>query len=904
MSWVRGSVLVLAAFVAGTAHAQGFFELSPGPLTNAHAELDDADNCTKCHELGKGVTNFLCLDCHEHQPLREAIKKGHGLHAGFKQLCRTCHTEHKGREALAIDWGPIGGRQNFDHKKTGFELTGKHQTAACTACHKKKLKSGRSSYVGLEQSCDGCHKNPHAFANNELRAQCTKCHQPGIARNLKPAELPFDHGARTGVALEGKHATTACTKCHQNAKMTLTEGKGRTCGNCHKNPHGRTFRSWACTDCHAVTQPFRESSFDHDRTKFPLRGDHAKASCSRCHKSKDDKPSTTCSSCHGDPHRERFLNVGCERCHEKGGTVSLKFDHASLAKFALTGAHKNLTCRSCHRGSGPKQFEKFPSADCKSCHAHTKAHNGQFNDKNCLDCHSEGGSKQLVFDHQKDTRFALTGLHQELDCKKCHARGQYRTNKLACSDCHQDSHRGQLGADCARCHATNTHFKGMSFDHDKVAQFPLTGEHEKVECNKCHPDRRYDLPSSTCNSCHADDEPHAKKLGTECERCHQPVKGAPLFDHETMTKFARTGSHQKAACTYCHREKPKAPPELGWTKTLAPEKLDRTFPTMGMKCAECHRDRHEGRFGLECQSCHDTLAFNRASRAIHDTGAFRLMGVHDTLACARCHQTDRLLSGTGELCQSCHREDDAHNNALGPYCGECHSQQEWMPPRFNHAKVGFVLRGAHKSARCDDCHGAGTYAGTPAACDFCHTVDASKVADPIHNVSLSECSRCHTEVAFAPARRSHPAFPLDGAHAAARCSSCHPGGMYEGTGSDCLACHQQDYMASTRPSHAAAGFSTECAQCHVTSTFQGARYQHQTFVARGAHRTSTCDRCHTGGIYTAAFGGAVAAFECVSCHGPGAPVDKWPPDHVERGYPYTCELCHNELGWKPAREPR
>src|SRR5262249_31704441 len=153
------------------------------------------------------------------------------------------------------------------HRKTGFALTGKHASANCTACHKRKLASGRTSYVDLSKDCNTCHKNPHAFASAELKQACTKCHEGGTAKNMKPSELFFDHGERTKVPLEGKHATLQCVKCHEKAKMTMTEGRGRTCGNCHKNPHGKTFRSWACTDCHGVTKAWRDSSFDHDRTK-------------------------------------------------------------------------------------------------------------------------------------------------------------------------------------------------------------------------------------------------------------------------------------------------------------------------------------------------------------------------------------------------------------------------------------------------------------------------------------------------------------------------------------------------------------------------------------------------------------------------------------------------------------
>lgn len=267
----------------------------------------------------------------------------------------------------------------------------------------------------------------------------------------------------------------------------------------------------------------------------------------------------------------RFAGLACERCHEKGGLVSLRFDHGKLAKWELTGAHTDLSCRSCHRGAGPKQFERFAGSDCQGCHTHKNAHNGQFKEKKCLDCHNEGGSKLLLaFDHQKDARFALTGFHLELSnakkCEKCHAKGVYRSNKLECADCHEDSHNGELGRECARCHWTEAHFKELKFDHDRVAAFPLDGEHEKAECKACHPDRKYKMAKTACADCHAEDDPHARKLGDDCARCHEPVKGAPKFDHEKMTEFARTGAHLNAQCYFCHRSTPPVgPQELGWT---------------------------------------------------------------------------------------------------------------------------------------------------------------------------------------------------------------------------------------------------------------------------------------------------------------------------------------------------
>ncbi|MEE8410294.1 MAG: cytochrome c3 family protein, partial [Myxococcota bacterium] len=102
------SVVVIAAGVwVRPAHAQGddFFRVAPGPLGTVHKTWDNSDGCTKCHKLGGGVTDFLCLSCHSHQDLKKAIEEKHGLHATFKQPCIECHDEHKGRQGSIVDWG-------------------------------------------------------------------------------------------------------------------------------------------------------------------------------------------------------------------------------------------------------------------------------------------------------------------------------------------------------------------------------------------------------------------------------------------------------------------------------------------------------------------------------------------------------------------------------------------------------------------------------------------------------------------------------------------------------------------------------------------------------------------------------------------------------------------------------
>ncbi|MEE8408912.1 MAG: cytochrome c3 family protein, partial [Myxococcota bacterium] len=327
----------------------------------------------------------------------------------------------------------------------------------------------------------------------------------------------------------------------------------------------------------------------------------------------------------------------------------------------------------------------------------------------------------------------------------------------------------------------------------------------------------------------------------------------------------------------------------------------------GKTCAECHRDKHAGRYGLVCNSCHNTSSFKDVSRALHDSGATRLQGTHDRVPCWRCHDDDTQLAGIGDLCQMCHWEDDVHRNGLGSMCGECHGQVDWMPARFNHAQVGFLLRGSHRLAPCDGCHGLGTFQGTPQNCEFCHTVDAVRVTDPLHTAEFSDCRTCHNEVAFVPVRRYHPTYALRGLHSTVACSDCHSGGTYAGTPTECFGCHESQFFdPASSPNHAAAGFSTRCEDCHSSISWRPARYQHQRFIRRGVHRVTACDRCHPGEDYAGAFGGTVTLWDCFLCHDTGAPADPgggWGQDHNQKGYPNTCDLCHLETAWKPAKTP-
>ena len=143
-------------------------QISPGELTRAHEKLEGVDNCTKCHEQGEEITGKKCLDCHTE--IRDAIAAKHGYHfQNASTACVNCHKDHLGRDAAITQFD----KKSFDHRKTGYPLSGKHASLACESCHTanritdavvaNNLKQfPHQTYLGLRQQCTDCHPDRHA----------------------------------------------------------------------------------------------------------------------------------------------------------------------------------------------------------------------------------------------------------------------------------------------------------------------------------------------------------------------------------------------------------------------------------------------------------------------------------------------------------------------------------------------------------------------------------------------------------------------------------------------------------------------------------------------------------------------------------------------------------------------
>lgn len=563
--------------------------LMPGQVIQGHAKYEQA--CEKCHKrFDKAAQSALCLDCHK--DVGADILKKTRLHGRLEdQTCRKCHTDHKGRNAKIA----VVDKDKFDHERTNFPLKGAHKEkrGKCSACHaeKKKYREAPSDCLachhkedvhkgGLGKKCADCHNEVKWTETNfdhdketkfkldgaHAAAECKACHADGKYKDLRRdclschrkddddkghhgrfggkcekchddwswKEPTFDHGRDAQYTLKGKHQRAKCTACHK--AVLFTEKTPTKCLACHRKDddekgHKGTLGE-KCESCHNE-KGWKDNSFDHDKTDYPLEGKHRTAKCDTCHKAglkpafgtnTREKAPTKCSECHRKQDEEKGhkgkFGAKCDSCHTPKDWKKSIFDHDLDTKYRLQGKHREAKCATCHKGQ--LYVEKLKT-DCIACHRRDdeeKGHKGQLGTR-CQACHKESDWKVERYNHNL-SRFPLTGSHARAECKKCHKSVAFRDSPRECNGCHEkdDVHKGRFGIKCEACHYTGT-WKSWDFDHAKT-RFRLDGAHKKVDCYGCHKEstRSNAKMSSACVSCHAKDDVHDGGFGNQCEVCH------------------------------------------------------------------------------------------------------------------------------------------------------------------------------------------------------------------------------------------------------------------------------------------------------------------------------------------------------------------------------------------------
>jgi hypothetical protein len=439
------------------------------------------DSCRTCHEqrdaayVHEHVDTFgtTCLNCHDgvdsygedfdHGTWK--LEGGHadascaGCHAGSTTLaalratrttCVACHADrdvHEGRLGTdcaschsTTSWEEAA--DGFDHGRTRFALVGRHADADCLACHVDR------QWTGLGTTCEACHAadDPH---DGQFDQSCASCHTPA---DRTPST--FDH-ATTRFKLVLAHAKPECAACHPDGRFASTP---TTCVGCHRadDRHKGNLGS-RCETCHRA-RSWSDTSFTHDQARFRLTGAHVEALCTKCHATLTAYRGTprTCYACHkaDDAHDRRF-GTDCSACHSTKSWSGATVDHNRTA-FPLTGAHRSVSCRSCHRNN---VFSGTPTS-CRACHKKPSTHQPDAF-SNCKQCHTTAAWRPATFNAPHS--FPVDHRTANGICTRCHA-GSWAV--YTCSRCHSDAK--------------------MIEHHKEVPNFSLT------TCVKCHPKGRGD----------------------------------------------------------------------------------------------------------------------------------------------------------------------------------------------------------------------------------------------------------------------------------------------------------------------------------------------------------------------------------------------------------------------------
>jgi hypothetical protein len=670
-----------------------------------------------------------------------------------------------------------------------------------------------------------------------------------------------------------------------------------------RSPHGPL--AIPCENCHTAAswRPIRAiPEFDHNKTKYPLRGLHEKVPCSQCHA----KPVFTdvgknCQDCHADIH-QRKMGSNCAQCHTVSGwQVSVKEINDHQNRFPLFGAHAAVQCEDCHRSGAVGQFQGLSTA-CSSCHLNDYQKTTNPNhvsakfSTTCESCHSFDSWLGAKFDHST-TGFLLTNGHANVPCSSCHINNNYNLT-IAPTDCgnsgchltkwqqtnnpvHSSAGPVFAAVNCANCHTTRG-WDSANFDHTSTG-FLLTNGHANVPCSSCHINNNYNLTIAP----------------TDC---------------------GNSG---------CHLTK--------WQQTTNP-----VHSTSGPAFAAAN-----------CATCHTTKGWDSASFD-HSTTGFALTGTHASPSptpCVSCHVSNNYTLNSAD-CIGCHLSawnstpsfgGNVPNHITAGFpstasaCASCHPITKWTDGKFDHNAFGFPLTNSHalvanggKVPSCASCHINNNYtlniAPTDCGNSQCHLTTWQQTNNPVHPnagtpFAAANCSTCHNTISWTTAAFDHSVtgFPLANSHQlapagkVAACTDCHINNNYTLSiaPTDCgnSQCHLTTWQQTNNPVHPNAGApfaAANCSTCHSTITWNAAIFDHSAtgWPLTGSHQLApagkvvACTDCHVGNNYTF----TAANTDCYGCH-----VSAWQstqtlggavPNHVAAGFPTSlCSTCHTTTSW-------
>jgi hypothetical protein len=561
---------------------------------------------------------------------------------------------------------------------------------------------------------------------------------------------------------------------------------------------------------------------------------------------------------------------------------------AQLSPGDLAAEHAHLeglsNCTQCHEIG-----KKVTNQKCLDCHTALQSRlnenrgyhaSSEILGKECIECHSDHHGRKFemirfdetTFDHDL-TGYQLEGAHQKQECRQCHTTAFIIDNEIRkkeytylgldtdCLNCHDDYHQRTLSFDCRSCHDMQAFTPAPLFDHNESA-FPLKGRHKVVDCASCHQIETVNeakfqhfagIEFDQCSDCH--DDVHQGRFGNNCTQCHteesfQTISNVSSFNHRS-TGFPLLGQHSALDCKECHDS-----PSSGANAFREFEAVNTN------QCSACHDDVHEGKFGLDCKSCHSENGFQIIQSSIefdHTQTDFALEGKHEAVDCKACHAGAMTDPVPFARCTDCHADEhDGQFTATDPMidCAACHTVEDFSVSTFTisrHAETAFPLEGAHIATPCFTCHlqeDKWVFKSIGSSCVDCHEdIHLGYIDNQFY--PEGNCTDCHSINSWSEVAFDHTLtdFDLEGRHSTIDCASCHIDETEEGNliqtfadlSQECSDCHDDQHFRQFDIDE-----STDCFRCHGFEHWEAEKFDHDStqFVLEGEHLLIKCNACH------------------------------------------------------------
>lgn len=213
---------------------------------------------------------------------------------------------------------------------------------------------------------------------------------------------------------------------------------------------------------------------------------------------------------------------------------------------------------------------------------------------------------------------------------------------------------------------------------------------------------------------------------------------------------------------------------------------------------------------------------------------------------------------------------------------------------------------------CIDCHQPWeAVTGTNCTTSNCHSREQmAETLSPemvlFHDKNQQkDCLACHSAHRGADGQKS-TAFDHSKLEAGMSCTECHQlpkDELHKSTGNDCAACHTTEtwqgakidheklaqgkacidcHQVPADSLHKTAG--NDCATCHTTESWQGAKFDHSQYYPLIKEHQVSCVKCHPGNDYS--------TYSCTSCHSEAKMLRK----HRTSDYNKIadCMSCHRD----------